>query len=139
MSDVQISTQRIDHLGIVAGICQEIDLIGQIDRQVGDKGRKVSVGQAIQAMVLNGLGFVNRPLYLTPEFYANKPVAWLIGAGIVAEDLNDDCLGRALDWVVRVGVDGDLLPCGRSCPKGHGHREPLCARGHERIQCGRGV
>ncbi len=74
MSDVQISTQRIDHLGIVAGICQEIDLIGQIDEQVGDKGRKVSVGQAIQAMVLNGLGFVNRPLYLPPEFYANKPV-----------------------------------------------------------------
>jgi transposase len=104
MSDVQMSTQRIDHLGIVAGICQEIDLIGQIDQQVGDSGRKVSVGQAIQAMVLNGLGFVNRPLYLAPEFYANKPVEWLIGAGIVAEDLNDDCLGRALDWVVRVGV-----------------------------------
>jgi transposase len=104
MSDIQISTQRIDHLGIVAGICQEIDLIGQIDRLVGDKGRKVSVGQAIQAMVLNGLGFVNRPLYLTPEFYANKPVEWLIGPGIAAEDLNEDCLGRALDWVGRVGV-----------------------------------
>lgn len=55
-------------------------------------------------MVLNGLGFVNRLLYLTPEFYANKPVEVLIGPGIAAEDLNDDCLGRALDWVVRVGV-----------------------------------
>src|SRR5258707_12203113 len=104
MSDVQISTQRIDHLGIVAGICKQIDLIGQIDRQVGDSGRKVSVEQAIQAMVLNGLGFVNRPLYLTPEFYANKPVELLIGPGITADDLKDDCLGRALDWVVRVGV-----------------------------------
>src|SRR5581483_1610868 len=104
MNDVQISTQRIDHLGIVAGVCREIDLIGQIDRLVGDSGRKVSVGQAIQAMVLNGLGFVNRALYLTPEFYANKPVELLIGPGIMAEDLNDDCLGRALDWVVRVGV-----------------------------------
>jgi hypothetical protein len=27
-------TQRIDHLGIVAGVCQEISLIEQIDRQV---------------------------------------------------------------------------------------------------------
>src|SRR5258707_1465111 len=104
MSDIQIRTQRIDHLGIVAGICKQIDLIGQIDQQVGGSGRKVSVGSAIQAMVLNGLGFVNRPLYLTPEFYANKPIELLIGPGIVAEDLNDDCLGRALDRVVKVGV-----------------------------------
>src|SRR5260221_14730600 len=104
MSDIQIRTQRIDHLGIVAGICKQIDLIGQIDQQVGDSGRKVSVGSAIQAMVLNGLGFVNRPLYLTPEFYANKPIELLIGPGIVAEDLNDDCLGRSLDRVVKVGV-----------------------------------
>jgi transposase len=104
MNRSEISTQRIDHLGIVAGICQPIDLIGQIDQIVGPNGRKVSVGQAIQAMVLNGLGFVNRPLYLTPEFYANKPVEVLIGAGISAEDLNDDGLGRALDVVYSIGV-----------------------------------
>src|SRR5258708_8237116 len=104
MNQSKTSTQQIDHMGIVAGICQQIDLIGQIDQIVGANGRKVSVGQAIQAMVLNGLGFVNRPLYLTPEFYANKPVEVLIGTGIRAEDLNDDCLGRALDTVYRVGV-----------------------------------
>jgi len=104
MNRSETSTQQLDHLGIVAGICQQIDLIGQIDQIVGTNGRKVSVGQAIQAMVLNGLGFVNRPLYLTPEFYANKPVEVLIGRGIKAEDLNDDSLGRALDAVYRVGV-----------------------------------
>src|SRR5258708_29635840 len=103
MDEPQLSTQRLDHLGIAAGICQQIDLIGQIDGLVGPNERKVSVGQAIQAMVLNGLGFVNRPLYLTPEFYANKPVDMLIGAGITADDLNDDSLGRALDRVFEVG------------------------------------
>jgi transposase len=100
----QLKTKRLDHLGIVAGICQQIDLIGQIDAQIGSQERKVSVGQAVQAMVLNGLGFVSRPLYLTPEFYANKPLDRLIGAGIEAEDLNDDSLGRALDWLYRAGV-----------------------------------
>src|SRR5579859_352467 len=104
MNRSEISTQQIDHLGIVAGICQQIDLIGQIDQLVGPNGRKVSVGQAIQAMVRNGLGFVNRPLYLTPEFYTNKPVELLIGPRIEAQGLNDDCLGRALDWVVKVRV-----------------------------------
>ena len=60
---------------------------------------RVSLGQAVQAMVLNGLGFSNRRLYLIPQFFAHKPVERLIGPGISAEDLNDDCLGRALDWL----------------------------------------
>jgi transposase len=99
-----VSTKRLDHLGIVAGICQQIDLIGQIDARVGAMARKVSVGQAVQAMVLNALGFVGRPLYLTPEFYANKPLDRLIGEGLEAADFNDDSLGRALDWLYRSGV-----------------------------------
>jgi transposase len=49
-------------------------LIEQIDAKIGPNKRKVSVGQAVQAMVLNGLGFVSRPLYLSPEFFENKPV-----------------------------------------------------------------
>lgn len=97
-------SKRIDHLGIVAGMCNKIGLIETIDEQIGERERKVSVGQAVQAMVLNGLGFVGRPLYLTPEFFANKPIDVLIGAGIKAADLNDDSLGRALDEVFEHGV-----------------------------------
>lgn len=55
-------------------------------------------------MVLNGLGFVSRPLYLAPEFMAGKPVDILIGEGLTAKDFNDDCLGRALDRLYEVGV-----------------------------------
>ncbi len=91
------ATQRLDHLGIVAGICREIGLAEQIDRIVGPTGRQVSVGQAVQAMALNALGFTARPLYLTPEFFANKPLDRLLGPGLSAEMLNDDSLGRALD------------------------------------------
>lgn len=97
-------TERIDHLGIVAGICNRIGLIERIDAEVGKTKRKVSVGQAVQAMVLNGLGFVGRPLYLTPEFFAGKPVDRLIGPDITDEDLNDDSLGRALDQLYESGV-----------------------------------
>ena len=31
-------------------------------------------GEAVLALVLNGLGFVSRPLYLTPVFFETKPV-----------------------------------------------------------------
>ncbi len=93
----EYTTQRLDHLGIVAGICQEIGLAEQIDRIVGPTERQVSVGEAVQAMVLNALGFTARPLYLTPEFFTNKPLDRLLRPGLTAEMLNDDSLGRALD------------------------------------------
>ena len=50
-------------------------------------------------MILNGPGFSNRQLYLVPQYFANKPVEHLLGAGITADMLNDDCLGRTLDWL----------------------------------------
>ncbi len=53
----------------------------------------VSLGQAIKCMVLNGLGFTNRCLYLTELFFRDKPVERLIGKGIEAAHLNDDTLG----------------------------------------------
>lgn len=61
-------------------------------------------GEAVQAMVLNALGFVGRALYLTPEFLHNKPVDLLIRPGLCAEDFNDDSLGRALDELYQAGV-----------------------------------
>src|SRR5215472_11605234 len=60
---------------------------------------RVSVGTATVAMILNGLGFSNRQLYLVPQYFATKPVEHLLGVGIKAEMLNDDCLGRTLDWL----------------------------------------
>lgn len=93
------TNERLDHLGIVAGICQEIGLASYLDEQVGNRQRQVSIGTATVAMILNGLGFSNRRLYLVPQFFANKPVEHLLGPGITADMLNDDCLGHTLDWL----------------------------------------
>jgi transposase len=92
-------SERLDHLGTVAGVCQEIGLASWLEAQEPENRQQVSVGTATVAMVLNGLGFSNRQLYLVPQFFANKPVEHLVGAGITAEMLNDDCLGRTLDWL----------------------------------------
>ena len=97
-------TQRIDHLGIVAGISQEIGLIAEIDRLVGVSEKKVSHGQAVLAMILNALGFSGRALYLMPGYLHNKPVDLLIGSGLSAADFNDDTLGRSLDALYGRGV-----------------------------------
>jgi len=91
--------ERLDHLGIVAGICREIGLAEYLDGLAGPTQQQVSVGTATVAMILNGLGFSNRRLYLVSQFFATKPVEHLLGAGITAEMLHDDCLGRTLDWL----------------------------------------
>src|SRR5713226_2477043 len=91
--------ERLDHLGIVAGVCREIGLAEWLDAQEPGNRQQVSVGTATTAMLLNGLGFSNRQLYLVSQFFANKPVEHLLGPGISAELLNDDCLGRTLDWL----------------------------------------
>jgi hypothetical protein len=61
----EIQVMNLDHLGLVAGIIDEIGLVEQIDQLLGQDNReKVSAGHVVKAMMLNGLGFVSAPLYL---------------------------------------------------------------------------
>ena len=94
-----IEIARLDHLGIVAGLCREIGVAAYLDARDTHTHERVSVGTATVAMLLNGLGFANRRLYLVSQFFKTKPVEHLLGPGITAEDLNDECLGRTLDWL----------------------------------------
>lgn len=80
-------TKTIEHLGLVAGMFDELGMDELIDTIVlQDKEQRcISVGQAVKAMVLNGLGFANRRRYLTTHFFENKPTERLLGAGVTAE------------------------------------------------------
>jgi transposase len=64
----------------------------------------MTAGEAVLALVLNGLGFVSRPLYLTPAFFETKPVGALIRERLTEEDLNEFVLGRALDDLYEAGL-----------------------------------
>ena len=97
------TTQDLGHLGLVAGMCHELEIAKSIDRLLPPTEKQISHGTAVCAMVLNGLGVVNQRLYLVPEFFRNKPVDRLLGDGIMAAQLNDDTLGRTL---VRQGKPG---------------------------------
>src|SRR4051794_13000280 len=96
----EVETQVLDHHGLVAAQCMDIELAEQIDKRLGDTGKRiVSYGKACVAMVLNGLGFTNRRLYLTPQFFNSKPVAAFLGGDIEARHLHDDTLGDTLDAI----------------------------------------
>jgi transposase len=100
----QYVVEHLNHLGIVAEVCREIGVADWLDQHEPTSRRQVSVGTATVALVLNGLGWSNRQLYLVPQFFADKPVEHLLGSGIRAEHLNDDCLGRTLDWLYAYDV-----------------------------------
>jgi transposase len=106
MSSVpEISVQNLDHLGLVAGLIDEIGIVEQINQLVGEKpGEIVSPGHAVKAMILNGLGLVSAPLYLFSQFFEGKATEHLIGEGIQPKHLNDDRLGRVLDKLYVTGT-----------------------------------
>src|SRR5215207_3117800 len=106
MSNV-FSVEKLGHHGLVASVIKELGIDKKIDKRlpiVKEKGAIVPHGQRVAAMVLNGLGFVNQSLYLSPHFFEDKPVSLLLENGIEAEHLNDDCLGRCLDKIAEYGT-----------------------------------
>lgn len=101
----EIEIKNIDHLGIIAGIIDSIGLVDIINELIGqEQGEKISPGQVVKAMILNGLGFVSSPLYMFSEFFEDKPCEDLIGKGVKAEYLNDDKLGRVMDKLFIKGL-----------------------------------
>jgi transposase len=62
--------KNIDHLGIVAGLIDEIGIVEIINSKLGiDPREKVTAGILVKAILINGLGFVSRPLYLFSQFF----------------------------------------------------------------------
>ena len=98
--------QVLDHLGLGAGMFDELGLGDVLDRatQQNPEMRDLTVGEAVKAMVLNGLGFINQALSLVPRFFQNKPTYRLISPRVAPAQLNDDALGRALDTLSNYGV-----------------------------------
>ncbi len=101
-----ITQETLNHLGIVAATGKDLRIAELIDEAIPakDHRRIVSTGKAAMAMIINGLGFSNRQLYLVSEFFQNKPVDRFLGDGIKADHLNDDTLGKALDEIAEYGA-----------------------------------
>ena len=107
VTDQQVSIKPLEHLGLISATITKLGLINKIDKRIAvskAKGAKVSLGQRVAAMILNGLGFIDDRLYMFPDFLSNKPVDRLIGKGLEAKDFNDDVLGRCLDEIYKYGV-----------------------------------
>ena len=100
-----IEVQTINHLGIIAGLIDEIGIVEIINEQLGVRTQeKLTSGIIVKSIILNALGFVSRPLYLFPQFFQDKATEHLFGAGILPEDFNDDKVGRVMDKLYQFGL-----------------------------------
>jgi hypothetical protein len=61
MADHQeIIIENIDHLGIVAGLIDEIEIVKIINEKLGvDQREKISSGQVVKALIINALGMIS--------------------------------------------------------------------------------
>jgi hypothetical protein len=102
-----VQVETIDQLGIVARLVDKLKLVERIDARVPiskTHGAIVTHGQRIKAMIINGLGFNQNPIYLSPTFFEGKDVCALTGEGIEAQHLNDYVHGRTLDAIYKYGT-----------------------------------
>ena len=106
MDDIQC----LDHLGLVAGTIKDLKLVEFIDSHFEqDDKETISTGEAIAGMIINGLGFTQRPMTLTPQFFENKPLDILFRDGVSASHFNRFKLGRTLDEVHQYGIEALFL------------------------------
>jgi transposase len=102
----EVKVERLDHLGVVAGVIEDLGIIEMIDARIAaDEQENVTTGEAIAAMIVNGLGFNSQVFYMTPWFFENKPPEELFREGVTAEHFNRFKLGQALDDAFTYGCD----------------------------------
>ncbi len=69
--------------GIVAGVIKDLKIIEMIDERLGKyEGEKLTAGETVAGMLINGLGFSIKPLYFSPLFFENCPLELLFGEGV---------------------------------------------------------
>ena len=105
-----LEVQTINHLGIIAGLIDEIGIVEIINEQLGIQPQeKLNGGIIVKSIILNAMGFVSRPLSLFPQFFNDKATEHLFGAGIYPEDFNDDKIGRVMDKLYKFGLSKIFL------------------------------
>ena len=103
---MSVEIKNLDHLGLVAGIIDEIGIVNKINELIEENHtEKITAGKVVKAMILNGMELVSSPLYIFQDFFAGKAVEHWLGEEVKAEYLNDDRLGKVLDKVYEIGLN----------------------------------
>jgi Domain of unknown function (DUF4277) len=98
--------QIFEHLGLVAGMVDALGMGDGVDNATPQTPamRDLTVGEAVDAMVLKGLGCANHALDLVPRVFEHTPTSRLMAPRVPPTPLHAEALGRALDTLDADGV-----------------------------------
>ena len=99
-------SKKLGHLGLVAGMFDELGIASVINNNLSlaEANRNLSAGDSVKAFVLIGLGFVQRALYITPQYLTTISADRLFGKNISVNYFTDDVMGRTLDRIYEYGT-----------------------------------
>ena len=114
---MNLKIKRLDHHGIVSGVIEDLKIVSLLDQYLPqDEKQEITPGEAVKGMIMNGLGFANRPLSLSPQFFTNLPLEHLFREGVQASHFNRHKLGRTLDQCFNFGCESLFsLVSGQAC------------------------
>ncbi len=105
---LKIDCQPLDQSSFLAGLIDKYKIVEHIDRLAlvaDDERTNISIGNRVKAILLCGLGYPERTLYQTPQFFESLPVERLFHCqGLCADDFDDNALGRGLDKIAEYGT-----------------------------------
>ena len=68
-SENTLTTTNLTHIGLVSAMVDELEISSLIDKYIPMSNQcKVSIGDRVKSMIINGLGFTNNRLYLYPNY-----------------------------------------------------------------------
>ncbi|MCW5589213.1 MAG: IS1634 family transposase [Legionellales bacterium] len=115
---MEMEIKRVDHLGVLAGVIKDLRLVEAIDERLKkdlNEQENITAGEAIAGMILNGLGFSDKPLSLTPNFFETKALELLFRPGVEASYFNRHKLGKVLDSAHDYGCEQLYIELASRC------------------------
>ena len=103
----QITPYVLGHLGLTGAFIRECGLIDKIDSLIPKESNNAghfTYGQVVALMILNGLGYTTRPLYMSNTFFDAKDVETMLEFEYHSSWFNDDVIGRTMDAMYRYGL-----------------------------------
>ncbi len=94
---MNLKIKRLDHHGLIVGVIEDLQIVPLLDRHLPqDEKQEITPGEAVKGMIMSGLGFSNRPLSLSPQFFTNLPLEHLFRDGVQASHFNRELCCRKL-------------------------------------------
>jgi transposase len=103
----QLQPFSMGHLGLAGAFIRETKIIEMIDFMIpksSNNSGHFTHGQVVALMILNGVGYTTRPLYMSNTFFDAKDVEAMLGIKYEKAWFNDDVIAHTMDALYEYGL-----------------------------------